>query len=92
MWIESPTSRVEDAPRGGSALAGLFDTHPPLQSRIEALEQAGGFRLPGRPPARAAIPLDARQQRLADRRLILADQNSSATRAATEDTAPCLEL
>jgi heat shock protein HtpX len=46
LWIESPTSRVEDAPRGGSALAGLFDTHPPLSSRIEALEEAGGFRLP----------------------------------------------
>jgi len=50
MWIESPTSRVEDAPPGGSALAGLFDTHPPLASRIEALEQAGGFQLPDRLP------------------------------------------
>jgi heat shock protein HtpX len=46
LWIESPTHSVEDAPAGGSALAGLFDTHPPLASRIEALEQAGGFRLP----------------------------------------------
>jgi heat shock protein HtpX len=51
MWIESPTSRVEGAPRGGSALAGLFDTHPPLKSRIEALEQAGGFQLPDALPA-----------------------------------------
>jgi hypothetical protein len=51
MWIESPTSRVEDAPRGGSALAGLFDTHPPLEARIEALEQAGGFQLPETLPA-----------------------------------------
>ena len=51
MWIESPTSRVEDAPPGGSALAGLFDTHPPLKSRIEALEQAGGFTLPDPLPA-----------------------------------------
>jgi len=50
MWIESPTSRVQDAPPGGSALAGLFDTHPPLASRIEALEQAGGFTLPDRLP------------------------------------------
>jgi heat shock protein HtpX len=50
MWIESPTSRVEHAPPGGSALAGLFDTHPPLASRIEALEQAGGFKLPDRLP------------------------------------------
>jgi len=46
MWIESPTHSVKDAPPGGSALAGLFDTHPPLESRIAALEQAGGFRLP----------------------------------------------
>ena len=46
LWIESPTHSVEDAPRGGSALAGLFDTHPPLDSRIAALEQAGGFQLP----------------------------------------------
>ena len=46
LWIESPTSRVENAPPGGSALAGLFDTHPPLQSRIHALEEAGGFQLP----------------------------------------------
>ena len=51
LWIESPTSRVEGAPRGGSALAGLFDTHPPLKSRIEALEQAGGFQLPDALPA-----------------------------------------
>ncbi len=50
LWIESPTHSVEDAPTGGSALAGLFDTHPPLESRIEALEQAGGFRLPDRLP------------------------------------------
>ncbi len=46
LWIESPTSRVSNGPTGSSALAGLFDTHPPLQSRIEALEQAGGFQLP----------------------------------------------
>ena len=46
LWIESPTHSVEDAPVGGSALAGMFDTHPPLDKRIEALEQAGGFQLP----------------------------------------------
>ncbi len=46
LWIESPTHRVEDAPSGGSALSGLFDTHPPLAARIAALEEAGGFRLP----------------------------------------------
>ena len=46
LWIESPTHSVDDAPTGGSALANLFDTHPPLDKRIEALEQAGGFTLP----------------------------------------------
>ena len=46
LWIESPTHSVDDAPTGGSALASLFDTHPPLDKRIEALEQAGGFTLP----------------------------------------------
>jgi energy-coupling factor transporter ATP-binding protein EcfA2 len=29
----------------GAFLAGLFQTHPPLEDRIAALEQAGGFRL-----------------------------------------------
>ena len=46
LWIESPTSRVSGGAAGASALAGLFETHPPLQSRIAALEQAGGFQLP----------------------------------------------
>jgi heat shock protein HtpX len=46
LWIESPTSRVSGGAAGESALAGLFETHPPLQSRIAALEQAGGFQLP----------------------------------------------
>jgi len=51
LWIESPTHSVEDAPPGGSALAGLFDTHPPLDKRIATLEQAGGFTLPDPLPA-----------------------------------------
>ncbi len=39
-------------PRSGvSALTSLFNTHPPLDSRIEALQEAGGFRLPDRLPA-----------------------------------------
>jgi heat shock protein HtpX len=46
LWIESPTSRVDNAPPGESALAGLFDTHPQLAARIAALEVAGGFKLP----------------------------------------------
>jgi heat shock protein HtpX len=45
LWIESPTDRLETDRRGESALAGLFNTHPPLDARIAALEQAGGFRL-----------------------------------------------
>jgi hypothetical protein len=28
------------------ALSRLFNTHPPVQARIAALEEAGGFRLP----------------------------------------------
>lgn len=42
LFIESPTRSVKGA---GSFLAGLFQTHPPLEDRIAALEQAGGFRL-----------------------------------------------
>jgi hypothetical protein len=34
-----------------SALSSLFNTHPPIEARIAALEEAGGFRLPeGVPP------------------------------------------
>jgi heat shock protein HtpX len=43
LFIESPTRYV----RGPSAvLSGLFQTHPPLEARIHALEEVGGFRLP----------------------------------------------
>jgi heat shock protein HtpX len=45
LWVESPTSRVETERTGVSALSTLFDTHPPLEQRIAALEEAGGFRL-----------------------------------------------
>jgi heat shock protein HtpX len=45
LWIESPTDRVEGSARGESALSGMFTTHPPIESRIAALEQSGGFRL-----------------------------------------------
>jgi hypothetical protein len=27
-------------------MTSLFNTHPPIQARIAALEEAGGFRLP----------------------------------------------
>ncbi|HET7744852.1 MAG TPA: M48 family metalloprotease [Gaiellaceae bacterium] len=46
LWVESPTSRVETERTGVSALSSLFDTHPPLERRIAALEEAGGFTLP----------------------------------------------
>ena len=42
LFIESPTRSVRGA---GGFLAGLFQTHPPLEDRIRALEQAGGFQL-----------------------------------------------
>ena len=50
LWVESPTSRVESERRGVLALSSLFDTHPPLEQRIAALEESGGFRLPERVP------------------------------------------
>lgn len=45
LWIESPTDRLETESRGRLRLAGWFNTHPPLEERIAALERAGGFRL-----------------------------------------------
>jgi heat shock protein HtpX len=53
LWVESPTDRVDSDRQGISALSGLFNTHPPLRSRIAALEEAGGFRVPERLPERA---------------------------------------
>jgi heat shock protein HtpX len=50
LWVESPTSRVESERRGVLALSSLFDTHPPLEQRIAALEESGGFRLPEQLP------------------------------------------
>jgi heat shock protein HtpX len=42
MYIESPL-RQAFGPR--ASLSGLFSTHPPLEKRIAALEEAGGFKL-----------------------------------------------
>jgi heat shock protein HtpX len=51
LWVESPTDHVESERRGVLALSSLFNTHPPIEDRIAALEQAGGFRLPESLPA-----------------------------------------
>jgi heat shock protein HtpX len=48
LWVESPATRVDTERRGVLALSSLFETHPPLEARIAALEEAGGFRLPER--------------------------------------------
>ena len=42
LFIESPVRSVRGV---GSFLGGLFQTHPPLEERISALEEAGGFTL-----------------------------------------------
>jgi heat shock protein HtpX len=42
MYIESPL-RQASGPR--ASFSGLFSTHPPLEKRIAALEEAGGFTL-----------------------------------------------
>jgi heat shock protein HtpX len=47
LFIESPTRAVRGS---GAFLAGLFQTHPSLQARIEVLQEAGGFELPALPP------------------------------------------
>lgn len=48
LFIESPTRAVRGI---GGMLGGLFQTHPPLEARIAALEEAGGFRLQPVPAA-----------------------------------------
>ncbi len=50
LWVESPTDRVESERRGVVALSSWFNTHPPLDARIAALQEAGGFQLPDRLP------------------------------------------
>lgn len=42
MYIESPLRQASGA---RASLSGLFSTHPPLEKRIAALEEIGGFRL-----------------------------------------------
>lgn len=46
LWVESPTDRVDSERRGVLALSSLFNTHPAIDARIAALEEAGGFQTP----------------------------------------------
>ncbi|MEX0851166.1 MAG: M48 family metallopeptidase [Gaiellaceae bacterium] len=55
LWVESPTDRVDSERRGVLALTSWFNTHPAMDARIAALEEAGGFRLPDELPADAAF-------------------------------------
>ncbi len=42
LYIESPLNQASGV---RSSMRSLFDTHPPLESRIAALEESGGFHL-----------------------------------------------
>jgi heat shock protein HtpX len=61
LWVESPSDRIETERSSVSALSGLFNTHPPLEARIAALEEAGGFRLPEQLPADEPFAVELRQ-------------------------------
>lgn len=55
LWIESPIARHANEARTRTAKQGtwlnrLFDTHPPLEARIEALQQSTLGALPPLPP------------------------------------------
>jgi Zn-dependent protease with chaperone function len=57
LWIESPiarhANRAQHATKQGAWLNRMFDTHPPLATRIEALRQTAlsGSMPPAPPPA-----------------------------------------
>jgi heat shock protein HtpX len=55
LWVESPTERVGSEGAGILEFSSWFNTHPPMRSRIAALEEAGGFRLPERLPRAQAF-------------------------------------
>lgn len=42
LYIESPLNQASGV---RSSMRSMFDTHPPLEARIAALEEAGGFHL-----------------------------------------------
>jgi heat shock protein HtpX len=42
LYIENPQNQAVGV---GRTFSSLFDTHPPLEARIHALEEAGGFKL-----------------------------------------------
>ena len=60
LWVESPTDRLESERPGVLSLARLFNTHPAIDARIAALEEAGGFRLPEQLPGYAVVRERAR--------------------------------
>jgi heat shock protein HtpX len=60
LWVESPSDRLDSDRSGVLALSHLFNTHPPVRSRIEALEEAGGFRLPEQLPADEPFAIEHR--------------------------------
>lgn len=50
LWVESPTDRIGSGGDSVLELTSWFNTHPPIRTRIAALEESGGFRLPERLP------------------------------------------
>ena len=50
LWVESPTDRIASDRGGVLEFTSWFNTHPPIRTRIAALEESGGFRLPERVP------------------------------------------
>jgi heat shock protein HtpX len=43
LYIENPLNQASGF---AASMRGMFDTHPPLEARIAALEEAGGVKLP----------------------------------------------
>jgi heat shock protein HtpX len=58
LWVESPTDRIGAGGGGVLEFTSWFNTHPPIRTRIAALEEAGGFRLPERLPGDEAFAVE----------------------------------